>query len=56
VGTILVDENILRKALTYFDENDIRSEVELALGSEWDIALEPFRGVDLQEVQRLRAI
>ena len=56
VGTILVNENILRKALTFFDENEIRSEVELALGSEWDIALEPFRGVDLQEVQRLRAI
>jgi hypothetical protein len=56
VGTILVEENILRRALSHFDENDFRNEVELALGSEWDIALEPFRGVDLQEVQRLRAI
>jgi hypothetical protein len=56
VGTILVNENLLRKALAFFDENDIRSEVELALGSEWDVALELFRGVDLQEVQRLRAI
>jgi len=56
VGTILINENILRKALTSFDEIEIRKEIELALGSEWDSALEPFRGVDLQEVQKLRAI
>jgi hypothetical protein len=56
VGTILINENILRKALTSFDEIEIRREIELALGSEWDSALEPFRGVDLQEVQKLRAI
>jgi hypothetical protein len=56
VGTILINENILRKALTSFDEIEIRKEIELALGVEWDNALEPFRGVDLQEVQRLRAI
>ncbi|MEI6870067.1 MAG: DUF3145 family protein [Actinomycetota bacterium] len=56
IGTILLDENILRKALTHFDETEIRKEIELALGVEWDNALEPFRGVDLQEVQRLRAI
>lgn len=56
VGTILINENILRKALTSFDEIEIRKEIELALGCEWDSALEPFRGVDLQEVQRLRAI
>jgi len=28
----------------------------VALGTEWDIELERFRGVDLQEVAHLRAI
>lgn len=56
VGTIVISENILRKALASFDELKIREELELALGSAWDEALEPMRGVDLQEVQRLRAI
>ncbi len=56
VGTILVNENTVRKALAFFDEAALRAEVELALGCEWDMALEPFRGVDLQEVARLRAI
>jgi hypothetical protein len=56
VGTILVSEDLIRKALTHFDELEIRNSLGIALGSEWDVALEPFRGVDLQEVQRLRAI
>ena len=56
VGTILVGEDVIRKALTHFDEQEVRNNLGLALGSEWDEALEPFRGVDLQEIQRLRAI
>ena len=56
VGTILVSEDVIRKALTHFDEQEVRNNLGLALGSEWDEALEPFRGVDLQEIQRLRAI
>lgn len=56
VGTILVSEDIIRKALTRYDDLEIRENLELALGVQWDDALEPFRGVDLQEIQRLRAI
>ena len=56
VGTILISEDVVRKALTHFDEQEVRKNLGLALGSEWDEALEPFRGVDLQEIQRLRAI
>jgi hypothetical protein len=56
VGTILVSEDVIRRALTHFDELEIRENLGLALGAQWDEALEPYRGVDLQEVQRLRAI
>jgi hypothetical protein len=56
VGTILVSEDVIRKALAHFDDIEIRENLERALGREWELALEPFRGVDLQEVQRLRAI
>ncbi|CAN2185760.1 Protein of unknown function DUF3145 [Candidatus Nanopelagicaceae bacterium] len=56
VGTILVSEDVICKALAHFDDVEIRENLERALGREWEVALEPFRGVDLQEVQRLRAI
>ena len=56
VGTILISEDVIRKALTHFDELEVRENLERSLGKEWDEALEPYRGVDLQEVQRLRAI
>ena len=56
VGTILLPENLVRSALAHFDEIEIREKLELALGTKWDAELEPYRGVDLQEVQKLRAI
>lgn len=56
VGTILVSEDVIRISLENFDEVLIREALERSLGKEWDQALEPYRGVDLQEVQRLRAI
>ncbi len=56
VGSVLIHENVLRKALAHFDEIEVRENIEVALGTAWDIELEPYRGVDLQEVQRLRAI
>jgi hypothetical protein len=56
VGTILVSEDVIRKALAHFDELDLRENLEKSLGTEWDEVLEPYRGVDLQEIQRLRAI
>lgn len=56
VGTILVSEVVIQKSLEIFDEVAMREDLERSLGKEWDEALEPYRGVDLQEVQRLRAI
>ena len=56
VGNILISESVLRSALAHFDEIEVRNKLGLALGIEWDEALEPYRGVDLQEVQRLHAI
>ena len=56
VGNLLLTENQIAKALTSFDDLEIRENLELQLGRPWDLALEPFRGVDLQEVSRLRAI
>ena len=56
VGTIFVSEDVIRTALVHFDDLEIRENLGVALGTAWDEALEPYRGVDLQEVQRLRAI
>ena len=56
VGTILISEDVIQKALTRFDDLELRENLERSLGKEWEVALEPFRGVDLQEIQRLRAI
>ena len=56
IGSILISENVIRKSLETFDDLEIRENLEAALGSAWELALEPMRGVDLQEVQRLRAI
>jgi hypothetical protein len=55
-GSILVNENVIRKSLASFDDLQVRENLELALGTQWENALEPMRGVDLQEVHRLRAI
>ena len=56
VGTILISEDVIQKALAHFDDLELRENLERSLGKEWEVALEPFRGVDLQEIQRLRAI
>lgn len=55
-GVILISENVIRKALAAFDDLEVRENLVVALGEAWDQALEPMRGVDLQEVARLRAI
>ena len=55
-GSILISENVIRKALTAFDDLEVRENLAVALGEAWEEALEPMRGVDLQEVARLRAI
>ena len=56
VGTIMISEDQIRRALGHFDELEVRESLEESLGKEWELALESLRGVDLQEVQRLRAI
>jgi hypothetical protein len=55
-GSILVSENVIRRALASFDDLEVRENLVVALGEAWEEALEPMRGVDLQEVARLRAI
>jgi hypothetical protein len=55
-GSILISENVIRKALASFDDLEVRENLVIALGESWEEALEPMRGVDLQEVARLRAI
>ena len=55
VGNILVTENQIRNALKKSDD-ELRELLDKALGTEWDMELEPFRGVDLQEITHLRAI
>lgn len=55
-GTIMIGENVIRKSLTTFDDLEIRENLELALGNSWEEVLEPMRGVDLQEIAKLRAI
>ena len=56
LGSILLTENQIRSALDSFDMEITREKLELALGTNWERELEPFRGVDLQEVSHLRAI
>lgn len=53
-GNIMISENQINKALTAFDEDEVRENFDYVLGKPWDVALEPFRGVDLQEVAKFR--
>ncbi|MEY4455171.1 MAG: hypothetical protein RIQ45_694, partial [Actinomycetota bacterium] len=48
-------ENQIKFALTKSDE-EVRELLDVALGTEWEVELERFRGVDLQEIAQLRAI
>ena len=42
--------------LENFDSEGIREVLNRALGHDWELELEPYRGVDLQEISHLRAI
>lgn len=55
IGNILITENQIRFALAKSDD-DLREILDKALGNEWEVELERFRGVDLQEISHLRAI
>lgn len=56
-GAVLINENQMSKVLAEsFDEESIRMGIEAILGKSWELELEPFRSVDLQELPRLHAI
>jgi len=56
-GAVLINENQISKVLAEsFDEESIRDGIALIMGNAWELELEPFRSVDLQEIPRLRAI
>ena len=56
-GAVLVNENQLSAILSHsFDEETIREGIAAMVGNSWECELDRFRGVDLQEVPRLRAI
>jgi hypothetical protein len=56
-GAVLVSENQLSAVLAKtFDEDSIRQGIADIMGTSWELELERFRSVGLQEVPRLRAI
>ena len=55
MGNIQITENQVKFALSKSDD-EMRETLDVALGTEWEVELERFRGVDLQEVAQLRAI
>jgi len=56
-GSVMVDENQISRALaSSCDEETLRDALSSLIGSQWESELEIFRGVELQEVARLRAI
>ena len=55
IGSIQITENQVRFALSKSDD-EMRDALDVALGTEWEVELERFRGVDLQEIAQLRAI
>jgi hypothetical protein len=56
-GAVILTENQIGNALkNAFDEESIREAIAALLGSSWELELDRFRGVDLQEIAQLRAI
>jgi hypothetical protein len=55
IGNIQITENQVKLALSKHDDQ-MREILDVALGTEWEVELERYRGVDLQEVTHLRAI
>lgn len=55
MGNILLTENQIKFSLAKSDDA-LRESLDVALGTEWEVELEPFRGVELQEIAQLRAI
>ena len=56
-GAVQVNENQLSLILAQsFDEESIRDGISAVVGNSWELELDRFRSVDLQELPRLRAI
>ena len=56
-GAVIVTENQLSTALkNSLDEESIRDAIALLMGTAWELELDRFRSVDLQEIAQLRAI
>jgi hypothetical protein len=55
MGNIQITENQVKFAMSKIDD-EMRAALDVALGTEWEVELERFRGVDLQEIAHLRAI
>ena len=56
-GSVLINENQLTTLLSSsFDEDSIREGIARLMGNSWELELERFRSVDLQELPRLHAI
>ena len=57
LGSVTIPEDLLIQGLKRsFDEESLRKELERLLGTTWELALEPFRGVEFEEAIALRAI
>ena len=57
LGSIAISEELIIQGLKKsFDEESLREELEKLLGTVWELALEPFRGVEFEEAIALRAI
>jgi hypothetical protein len=56
-GAVILSENQLNTILkNAFDEESIREGISSLIGNQWELELDRFRSVDLQEVAQLRAI
>lgn len=57
LGNIMISESQILSAMeNSFDDESLRFALEKILGTAWEIELEPYRGVELQEVLPLKAI
>ncbi|MBI3430266.1 MAG: DUF3145 family protein [Actinobacteria bacterium] len=54
-GAVMITENQISNALALDDES-LRTSLQQALGSEWDLELEQFRRVEMDEFSHGRAI
>ncbi|HUW88259.1 MAG TPA: DUF3145 family protein [Candidatus Paceibacterota bacterium] len=54
-GSVMITENQITSALA-LDDDSMRISIQLALGSEWDLELEQFRRVEMDEISHDRVI